>query len=57
MNKRNYNDISNTPKNKNNQNQIHKLLLNISQKEFIRINKSNPKLFVKHPSLKKFFDF
>ena len=57
MNKRNYNDISSTPKNKNNQNQIHKLLLNISQKEFIRINKSNPKLFIKHPSLKKFFDF
>ena len=44
MSNKNYNDISNTPKNKNNQNQIHKLLLNISQKEFIRINKSNPKI-------------
>ena len=53
---KNYNDISNTPKDKDNQNQIHKLLLNISQKTFIRMNKSNPKLFIKHPSLKKFFD-
>ena len=56
MSNKNSNDISNTPKDKDNQNQIHKLLLNISQKTFIRMNKSNPKLFIKHPSLKKFFD-
>ena len=46
---------NNIPKGKDN-NKIHKLLLNISPKQFKRINKSNPKLFVKHPTLKKFFD-
>ena len=55
-NKKN-NDNSKYEKNKENIKQIHKLLLNISPKKFIRTNKSNPKLCIKHPSLKNFFDF
>ena len=48
-------DISHTSKNKDNPNQIHRLLLNISPKKCIKINKSNPKINIKHPSLKNLF--
>lgn len=48
-------DISLTSKNKDKPNQIHRLLLNISPKKCIKINKNNPKINIKHPSLKNLF--
>ena len=49
-------NISNTTKSEDNNNKIYKLLFNIPLKKLKRENKSNPKLLVKHPSLKRFFD-
>ena len=48
-------DIAHTTKNKDNSSNIHRLLLNISPKKSIKTNKSNPKLNIKHPSLKNLF--
>ena len=49
-------DMSNTSKSKEKQYRIHKLLINVSSLKFIKTNKSTPKLCIKHPSLKNFFD-
>ena len=48
-------DIAHTTKNKDNSSNIHRLLMNISPKKSIKTNKSNPKLNIKHPSLKNLF--
>jgi hypothetical protein len=55
-NKKNNIDISHALKDKYNPNKIHKLLISISPKKILKKNKSNPKLFKKHPSLKNFFE-
>ena len=54
-NNRNNIDIAHTTKNKDNSSHIHRLLLNISPKKGIKTNKSNPKLNIRHPSLKNLF--
>ena len=55
-NKKNNIDISHALKDKYNPNKIHKLLISISPQKILKKNKSNPKLFKKHPSLKNFFE-
>lgn len=54
-NNKNNIEISHTTKNKDNPNKIHRLLLNISPKKGIKANKVNPKLNIRHPSLKNLF--
>ena len=53
-NKNNF-DISHTTKNKDNHKKILRLLINKFPKKILKKNKSNPKLFIKHPSLRNLF--
>lgn len=48
-------DISHTVKNKDNHKRVLRLLINNSPKKILKKNKSNPKLFIKHPSLRNLF--